>query len=201
MDKKLTFLYRCLSVSTLSVSAPRAGVPLFDDLHVITVRVIRSSLFSLPLLLFPIRKEEWWISGSNRWKREGQLNEVISVPVYNKDKCCQTNLILLFYLFILRGQTHGGLFCFWCDELIHTVFVKEPLQESTLAWVSTERWYRSTKHWVLDRGQQKWCIRENFCRSADTCVIPPWCMTCQHYVSIVFPQCVWFVLMYSQFFS
>lgn len=67
---KLTFLYRHSSVSTLSVSTPRAGVPLLDDLHVITVRVIRSLFFPLPLLLFSMRKEGWWRRKEGWWRRQ-----------------------------------------------------------------------------------------------------------------------------------
>ena len=59
MFNKLTLFYRFWSDSTLSVLAPGAGVPLLDDLHLVTVRVLGAFLLSLASLLFPMRKEEW----------------------------------------------------------------------------------------------------------------------------------------------
>lgn len=52
----LTFLYRCPSVATLPISAPRAGVPFLDDLDIITIGVIRSFFLSLFTFLFSRRE-------------------------------------------------------------------------------------------------------------------------------------------------
>lgn len=120
----LTFLYRCSSVATLPISAPRAGVPFLDNLHIITIRVIRSLFLSFFSFLF-----SWKERRVDRFSKRNGNKELFESWI----KCAVCGMRrwnLLFHLLIFRCQTHRGFLRFWCDELIHAIFVKETLQEN-----------------------------------------------------------------------
>lgn len=97
---KLTFFYRLCPVSTLPVSAARAGVPLFDDLHIIAVWVIRSPFFPLSLLLFPIREKEHWLrDGQQEDQMQKKKGRSIRTSLFKSTKKKKKRLRFYFFIF------------------------------------------------------------------------------------------------------
>lgn len=79
LASELTFLYNLWPVSTFSVPASGATVPLLDDLHVIAVRVLRILLFSFSLFLFPNKNEKREKPGGNSCNIFAELQTNLSI--------------------------------------------------------------------------------------------------------------------------